>query len=151
MKGLVRERSGYALLIALVALAGIGAVIATGFVLARTESRAGLAAVARIQAQSAAETAAADALRGWNVADTPSRTGQENRIVQVNLPGSVEGTATLRSLGGPVYAIRATGIRRETSGSAIGFAEIEVLVLLDSAQEGRIRPRTYPRGWRILP
>lgn len=151
MRVLTRERGGYALLIALVALAGVGAVIATGFALARSESRAGLAAVARVQAQSAAETAAADALRGWNVSDTPSLPGQETRIVQVNLPGPVEGTATVRSLGGPVYAIRATGLRRESSGGAIGFAEIEVLVLLDSVQEGRIRPRTYPRGWRILP
>ena len=145
------KRSGFALLIALVALAGIGAVITTGFALARSESRAGLAAIARVQAQSAAETAAADALRGWNVTDTPTRAGQENRVVQVSLPGSAEGTATVRSLGGPVYAIRATGVRRDAGGSAIGFAEIEVLVLLDSALEGRIRPRTYPRGWRILP
>lgn len=145
-----RKRDGYALLIALVALSGIGALIATGFELSRIESRAGLAAVARVQAQSAAETAAADALQGWNVAATPNQAGQETRIVQVSLPGSVEGTATVRSLGGPVYSIRATGVRRE-AGSAIGFAEIEVLVLLDSAPEGRIRPRTYPRGWRILP
>ena len=145
------KENGYALMIALVALAGIGAVIATGFALARSESRAGLAAIARVQAQSAAETAATDALRGWNVSETPNQAGQETRIVQVNLPGAVEGTATVRSLGGPVYAIRATGVRREASGGAIGFAEIEVLVLLDSVQEGRIRPRTYPRGWRILP
>jgi hypothetical protein len=144
------KRDGYALLIALVALAGIGALIATDFALARIESRAGIAAVARVQAQSAAETAATDALQGWNLADTPNQAGQETRIVQVNLPGSVEGSATVRSLGGPIYAIHATGVRRE-AGSAIGFAEIEVLVLLDSAQEGRIRPRTYPRGWRILP
>jgi hypothetical protein len=143
--------NGYALLIALVALAGVGAVITTGFALARSESRAGLAAIARVQAQSAAETAAADALRGWNAGDTPGFPGQETRIVQVNLPGPVEGAATIRSLGGPVYAIRATGVRREAGGDAIGFAEIEVLVLLDSAREGRIRPRNYPRGWRILP
>ena len=142
---------GYALLVALVALASVGAVITTGFALAQSESRAGLSAVARVQAQSAAETAAADALRGWDVADTPQAAGQENRIVQLNLPGSVVGVATVRSLGGPVFAIRATGVRREASGSAIGFAEIEVLVLLDSVQQGRIRPRNYPRGWRILP
>lgn len=142
---------GYALLIALVALASVGAVITTGFALAQSESRAGFAAVARVQAQGAAETAAADALRGWDVADTPQAAGQETRLVRLNLPGSVEGIATVRSLGGPVFAIRATGIRREVGGSAIGFAEIEVLVLLDSVSQGRIRPRGYPRGWRILP
>jgi len=151
MRPVAWKRSGYALLIALVSLAGMGAVITTGFALARSESRAGLAAVARVQAQSAAETAAADALRGWNVTDTPIQTGQETGVVQVSLPGSSEGTASVRSLGGPVYAIRAIGVRREAGGSAIGFAEIEVLVLLDSAVEGRIRPRSYPRGWRILP
>lgn len=142
---------GYALLIALVALAAVGAVITTGFALAQSESRAGFAAVARVQAQGAAETAAADALRGWDVADTPRAAGQETRLVQLNLPGSVEGIATVRSLGGAVFAIRATGTRREAGGSAIGFAEIEVLVLLDSVLQGRIRPRNYPRGWRILP
>jgi hypothetical protein len=151
MKDPSRGPGGYALLIALVALAGVGSVITTGFALAKSESRAGRAAIAQVQAQSAAETAAADALRGWNVSDTPSRAGQENRIVKVNLPGAAEGTASVRSIGGPVYAIRATGVSREASGDAIGFAEIEVLVLLDSAQEGRIRPRIYPRGWRILP
>jgi hypothetical protein len=151
MKLLTRDRGGYALLIALVALGGMGAVVSTGFALARSESRTGLSALARVQAQSAAETAAADALLGWNRADTPTQPGQEFRIVQVNLPGAVEGAATVRSLGGPVFAIRATGIRREAGGGAIGFAEIEVLVLLDSTPEGRIRPRTYPRGWRILP
>lgn len=142
---------GYALLVALVALASVGAVITTGFALAQGESRAGLAAMARVQAQSAAETAATDALRGWDVAATPQGVGEENRIIQLNLPGSVLGVATVRSLGGPVFAIRATGVRRGAGGSAIGFAEIEVLVLLDSVPQGRIRPRSYPRGWRILP
>jgi hypothetical protein len=142
---------GFALLATMVALAGIGAIVVIGFALAQNENRTGLEAVARVQAQAAAETAAADALLGWDTTKTPHLVGEEQRIVALHLPGATEGTATVRAMGGPVYAIRATGVRRESSGDAIGTAELEVLVLLDSAEAGRIRPRLYPRGWRILP
>jgi hypothetical protein len=146
-----RCRRGVALVLALVALVGLGAIVTTGFALARSESQAGFAALARVLARSAAETVIADALEGWPVEETPVTPGEERRLVTLTFPGGAEGSATLRSLGGSVFAIHGVGQRRAPAGGAIGFAEIEVLVLLDSAPAGRIRPRVYPRGWRILP
>ncbi len=142
---------GFALLLAIGTLVGLAGIVLTAAVLSQNESRSGLAALGSIEAKAAALTAASDALEGWNQSDTPQVPGQERRIVAVTVPGPAEGTATLRSLGGPIYAIRANGVRRDVSGRAIGSAEFEVLILLDSAISGRVRPRVYPRGWRILP
>ncbi len=147
----VDGRRGFALLLALGTLLGLAAIVLTAAMLAQNEARSGLAALARIEAQGAALTAASDALEGWSEADTPLVPGEERTIVTVTNPGPVTGTATLRSLGGPVFAIRANGVRREASGSAMGYASIEILILLDSVAGGRVRPRVYPRGWRILP
>lgn len=144
-------RRGFALLLALGALIGLAAIVLTAGILARSESRSGFAAMARLQATAAALTAASQALEGWNASETPLSPGQERRIVTLEVPGPAEGTATLRSLGGPVFAIRAIGVRREASGNATGYAAMEVLILLDSTMAGRVRPRVYPRGWRILP
>jgi hypothetical protein len=140
-----------ALLFALVALVALGAILITGFALARGEGRSGSRALARVQARAAAETVIADALEGWDSDSTPRQPGAERLLVELGFPGGARGTATLRSLGGPVFAIRGTGVRAQPDGDAIGFAEIEVLVLLDSSADGRVRPRVYPRGWRILP
>jgi hypothetical protein len=144
-------RSGVALLHALVAVAALGAILTTGFALARGESRSGSRALARVQARAAAESVIADALEGWDPDRTPGQPGAERLLAELTFPGGARGTATLRSLGGPVFAIRGTGVQGQPGGDAIGFAEIEVLVLLDSSANGRIRPRVYPRGWRILP
>jgi len=147
-----RQETGAALLLAIVVLAGLGAVTLAGFTLARTESRAGHAALARLQARGAAEAALAEALMGWPETRTPLPAGEETRLVALTVPGPASGFATLRSLGGPVFALRGSGIRRDQAGNALGVVEMEVLVLLDSAGPDSVaRPRVYPRGWRILP
>jgi hypothetical protein len=142
---------GFALLLAIGTLLGLTAIVLTAGLLAQSESRSGLAALARVEAQAAAMTAATDALEGWNESETPLVPGEERRIVTLTGSGPAEGTATVRSLGGPIYAIRAIGVRRDHAGSAIGYAGIEVLILLDSTISERVTPRVYPRGWRILP
>lgn len=142
---------GIALLLVLLALGGVAAILTSAFLLARDESRAGLAALARVQAEAAAEAALTDALNGWDSTRTPDPPGEETRLVSLRFPGSAEGTATVRWLGGTVYRIRSSAVRRTGSGTAIAFVEREALVLLDSAASGRVSPRVYPRGWRILP
>ncbi|HLB53677.1 MAG TPA: hypothetical protein VJK71_01045 [Gemmatimonadales bacterium] len=143
---------GMALLLAIVGLTSLGAITITGFLLARAERQAGRAAVARVQARGAADAALTEALLGWPEIRTPVAVGAETQLVVVTVPGPAEGTATLRSLGGPVFALHGEGVRRDRGGSAIGFVETELLVLLDSAgPDSLVRPRVYPRGWRILP
>ena len=140
------------MLIALATLAALGAVSVTAYTLARFESRAGLAALARVQGRSAAESALAEALGGWRATRTPRGIGEEVELARVALPGNASGVATVRNLGGPVYLLRGVGARRDRDGNAIGFAAIELLVLLDSAgPDSVVKPREYPRGWRILP
>ena len=146
------SRAGAAILFALLALVGLGAVALTGFALAQAERVASQSALARLQARAAADAALAEAVQGWPVGTTPSAVGQEAGLVSLSVPGPALGTATLRALGGPVFAIRGEGIRRDQAGNAIGFAELELVVLLDSAgPDSVIRPRLYPRGLRILP
>jgi len=147
-----RTRRGAALLIALGTLTALGAVSVTAYTLARSENRAGQAALARVQGLGAAESALAEALGGWQASRTPTGIGEEVELARVALPGNASGVATVRNLGGPVYLLRGEGARRDRDGNAIGFAAIELLVLLDSAgPDSMVKPRKYPRGWRILP
>ncbi|MGQ0701511.1 MAG: hypothetical protein ACT4PM_00080 [Gemmatimonadales bacterium] len=146
------ESRGAALLLALLTLVGLSAVALTAFALAQAERAASQSALARLQARAAADAAIADALQGWPAGFTPSAPGEEAELVSLSVPGPADGTATLRSLGGPVFAIRGQGIRRDQAGNAMGFAELELVLLLDSAGSDSItRPRLYPRGLRILP
>ncbi|HEV8599050.1 MAG TPA: hypothetical protein VGQ69_06790 [Gemmatimonadales bacterium] len=145
-------RRGIALLIAVVALSALGVISLTGLALARAESRAGLAAVARIQARAAAEAVLAEALLGWPVASTPSTPGAEVLLAQLSVPGPAQAEVRLRALGGPIYALEASGQRVSLAGELLGAARLELLVRLDPPDSGgTIRPRPYPRGWRALP
>ena len=141
-----------ALLLAVAAIAALGMISLTGFELARMERAAGLAAMAEVQARSAAETALADAMAGWPRWQTPGPPGQEWVLTTVALPGPAAGQAVVRSLGGPVLSIRASGIRRDAAGQRLAEILIEQLVRLDSvAPDSLIHPRKYPLGWRLLP
>jgi len=145
-------RKGIALLLAVVVLSALGVISLTGLALARGERRAGLTAVARVQARAAAEAALADALLGWPAASTPVAPGQELLLVQLTVPGPAQGLARVRALGGPIYALEATGERVSQAGDLLGAARLELLVLLDPPDStGATRPRPYPRGWRSFP
>jgi hypothetical protein len=145
------NRRGVALLFAVAVIAALGVISLTAFGLARQERAAGVAAVAEAQARGAAEAALADALAGWPKSETPVMPGQETLLGSVVLPGSATGEARVRSLGGPVFAIRAVGTRRG-GGVAIAAMMLEELVRLDStAPDSLIHPRKYPLGWRLLP
>lgn len=143
---------GVALLMAIVATAALGLISVTGYVLARAERAAGLAAVARVQARGAAEAAASEALVGWPPERTPIAPGEESLLARVTGPGPAEGTASLRGLGGPLFAIRADGVRKDRAGEALALVRLELLVLLEPiGADSLVHPRIYPRGWRLLP
>jgi hypothetical protein len=137
---------------AVAVIAALGTISLSGFALARMERAAGESAVAEIQARGAAEAALADAMAGWPRQFTPVLAGQEVLIALVSLPGRATGRAVVRALGGPVYSLRATGVRLTTAGVPLASIRVELLVRLDSlASDSLIHPCKYPLGWRLLP
>ena len=152
MRGISENERGVVLLLAVTVLVAVGMISLTGLALARAERMAGLAAVARVQARAAAEAALTEAMRGWPAADTPSPAGEELVLARVTVPGPADGQASVRALGGPIYALEASGTRRSLAGEPLGSVRLELLVLVDPPDStGTARPRRYPRGWRILP
>ncbi len=146
------NRRGAALLFAVAAIAALGMISITGFGLARMEGAAGLAAMAEVQARGAAEAALAEAMAGWPKPQTPVLPGQETLLSTVSLPGPATGRAVVRALGGPVFSIHSSGIRRSVGGEVLAAIVMEQLIRLDSAgSDSLIRPRKYPLGWRLLP
>ena len=146
------NRRGIALLVAVVVLAALGVISVTGFALGQAERVAGTLAVAEVQARGAAEGAMADALGGWPPERTPVGAGSEQRVSDVTLPGPAVGRAVVRALGGRVYSILGIGERRDRSGRVLARVREELLVTLDSiGPDSLVRPRLYPRGWRLLP
>jgi Tfp pilus assembly protein PilX len=146
------REAGVALLLALVVLVALGAVSLTALTLARTESLAGLAAVARVQARGAAEAALAVARLGWPASSTPGQPGAEISLASVTVPGPADGQAKLRNLGGSLYGLEASGVRRSAAGLPLASIRLELLVLLGAPDSNSIvHPSVYPRGWRLLP
>ena len=146
------RNAGIALVLTVALLAALGVISLSALALARTERAVGLAALARVQARGAAEAALAHALPGWPGAMTPPNPGDSVRLVSLVLPGRAVGLVTLRALGGPIYALEASGVRTAVAGDTLGSARLELLVLLEPPDSlAVVRPRPYPRGWRLLP
>ncbi|NOT09012.1 MAG: hypothetical protein HOP28_12505 [Gemmatimonadales bacterium] len=146
------NRGGAALFLAVVVLSAVGAIVASALLLARAERAQGTAAVAEVQARGAAEAAVAEALLGWPKGLTPSRPGESVPLSTITRPGGAQASASVRALGGPILAIRGEGVRRDAAGGILARVAIELLVRLDStAGDSVIRPKRYPRGWRLLP
>ena len=146
------QSRGVAVLLALVALAAVGVMSLTALALARGERSAGLASLARVQARGAAEAALAQAMAGWPSAFTPLAPGDSSLLATVTAPGPAWGSSYVLGLGGPVFAIRAAGVRLSASGEELGAVRVELLVLLAPPDSlGVTRPRSYPRCRRVLP
>lgn len=146
------NRRGFALLLALAALACLGAVAATGVALAIREAASGRSARNELWARSAAETALAESFRGWERVITPRSRGDSAPLAAVFFPGLSRGSAVLRSLGGAILAIEATGEALGPAGAVMTRSRVELLVRLDSAgPDSLIRPRPIRRGWRQIP
>jgi hypothetical protein len=146
------NRRGVALLMAVAAVFVLGMIVLSGFALARAERSAGLASVAEVQASGAAEAALADALAGWPGTRTPVFPGQESALVSVQTAGSAYGEAWVRNLGGPIFAVRASGVRLDAAGQPLARSTVELLVRLDSTNpDSLIHPRKVPLGWLRFP
>ena len=148
----MRGERGIALLIVVSMLGTLAAITLTAFTLAKSQREGGLAALARVQARGAAEAALAQAFQGWPSALVPLMPGQEVQLASFAGPGPASGSASLRFLGGPIYAIRATGVRLSVAGDTLGLVRLELLARLGSPDSAAvIHPVPYPRGWRVLP
>ena len=146
------NRRGIALLVAIVVLAVLGVISATGLALGLAERSAGVLAVAEVQARGAAEAAIAQATLGWPASRTPVAPGGELVLSELLLTGPSRGRTRVRALGGRVYSIRGVGERVDQYGRILAAVRAELLVVLDSiGTDSLARPRAYPRGWRLLP
>ena len=140
-------RRGLALLLAVASLAALGMVAASGVMLATREAALGQRALAGVRARGAADAALAEAYRGWPAGLTPLMPGDSVQIAVVALPGSAAGSVFLRALGGPVYALRATG-----EVGSLALQRLELLIEIDTTgTDSLVRPLPIARGWRPIP
>lgn len=145
------NRKGIALLLAVMALALLGAVSATAFSLAREEARIGREALATLHARSAAEASAVAALGGWRRELTPIVPGDSLVLPPVSAGGD-EGTVVVRALGGSILALESTGRAGAPGGTSQARIRLQLLVRLDSAEcDSLVYPRRISRGWRVIP
>ena len=146
------NRRGFALLVVVAALAVLGTLTATGLALAIREAAIGRSILADARARAAAEGALAEAFRGWNPGATPASPGDSLPLAPVVFSGGVTGQAVLHALGGPILALRSTGLVSGPGGVVLGRSRIERLIRVDSAgSDSLFRPRFIGRGWRLIP
>ena len=146
------NRRGFALLVVVAALAVLGALTATGLALAIREAAVGRSTLADARARAAAEAALAEAVRGWNPGATPASPGDSLALGPVVFSGGVTGKAVLHALGGPILALRSTGLVSSPGGAVLGRSRIERLIRVDSSgPDSLFRPRFVGRGWRLIP
>jgi hypothetical protein len=146
------NRRGFALLVAMAALTVLGAISATGVALAVREAALGRSQLADAKARAAAESAQAEAFRGWSRATTPVLLGDSLVLSAVAFSGGTAGQAVLHALGGPILALRATGMVAGPGGAVQGRSRIERLIRVDSAgADSLFRPRFISLGWRLIP
>jgi hypothetical protein len=146
------NRRGFALLVAVAGLAVLGVMSATGVALAVREAALGRAALVDASARAAAEGALAEAFRGWTRATTPVLPGDSLALSPVAFSGGVVGQAVLHALGGPILALRATGVVGGPGGAVLGRSRIERLIRVDSmGPDSLFRPRFIGLGWRLIP
>jgi hypothetical protein len=141
------NRRGLALLLAVASLAVLGVVTASGVLLAMREAGLGRQALAGVRARAAAEAALTEAFRGWPADITPAMPGDSVPIAAISLPGPARGSVFLRALGGPVFALRASG-----EAGSLSTQRIELLIEIDTVGAGSLRrPQPIGRGWRAIP
>ncbi|HJR34268.1 MAG TPA: hypothetical protein VJ817_04920 [Gemmatimonadales bacterium] len=146
------NRRGFALLVAVAALVALGAITGTGVALAVREAALGRSALADATARAAAEGALAEAFRGWNRTTTPVLPGDSLALSTAAFSTGAWGQAVLHALGGPILALRATGVVTGPGGAVLGRSRIERLIRVDSAgSDSLFRPRFIGLGWRPIP
>lgn len=146
------SRKGFALLVAVAALTVLGIITATGVALASREAALGRSALADATARAAAEGALAEAFRGWNRASTPVLPGDSLALSAATFAGGAVGQAVLHALGGPILALRATGVVAGPGGAVLARSRVERLIRVDSTgSDSLFRPHFIGLGWRLIP
>ena len=146
------NRRGFALLVSVSALTVLGAITATGLALAIREAALGRTALIDAAARGAAEGALAEAFRGWDRGSSPILPGDSLALVPVVFSGGAAGSAVVHALGGPILALRATGVVSGPGGALLGRVRIERLFRVDSAgSDSLFRPHFIGLGWRLIP
>ena len=146
------SRRGFALLVAVAALTVLGVMTATGVALAVREAGLGRSALADATARAAAESAIAEAFRGWNRATTPVFSGDSLALSPATFAGGAVGQAVLHALGGPILALRATGEVAGPGGAVLARVRVERLIRVDSTgSDSLFRPRFIGLGWLLIP
>ena len=146
------SRRGFALLVVVAALTVLGVISAIGVALSVREAALGRTALADAAARAAAEGALADAFRGWNRATTPVLPGDSLALSGAVFAGGAVGQAVLHALGGPILALRATGVVPGPGGAVLARSRVERLIRVDSAgPDSLFRPRFIGLGWRLIP
>lgn len=145
------NRRGVALLVAVMALAVLGAVAATLLGLTLTESALGRSSLSVAQAEALAEGAASEGWRGWSAALTPLAPGDSLEVARF-AGASGEGRAVVRALGGPLFALEATAPIASLAGRPPSRVGVLMIVALDSLPgDSLVVPHFVARGWRLIP
>jgi hypothetical protein len=146
------NRKGFALLLTMAALGILAVITATGLALAAREAALGRSVLTDAKARAAAEGALAEAFRGWNRGTTPVLPGDSLVLASAAFSGGVTGQAVLHALGGPILALRSTGVVRGPGGAALARSRVERLIRVDSSgADSLFRPRPIGLGWRSIP
>jgi hypothetical protein len=139
------------LFVAVLSLAILGAVAATMLGLTFTESALGRSSLSVAQAEAVAEGAASEAWRGWPSALTPLAPGDSLEVARF-VAALGEGTAVVRALGGPLFALEASAPLTTIAGRPPSRVGIVLVVALDSLPgDSLVAPHLVARGWRLIP
>jgi len=146
------NRKGFALLLTMAALGILAVISATGFALAAREADLGRSILTDAKARAAAEGALAEAFRGWNRGTTPVLPGDSLVLASAGFSGGVSGQVVLQALGGPILALRSTGVVWGPGGAPPARSRVERLIRVDSSgADSLFRPRLIGLGWRPIP
>jgi hypothetical protein len=140
----MRER-GTALLVAVFALALMGALVATAFHVGLLEQRTGRNALYAAEAAVAADAAAAEVLGNWEAyPQLPAlATGDSVTLPRVALGGHAAAQATVVRLGDALYLTRGHGSRLDGSGEVLAQRRVTVLVRALGAAVAPLAQRSW--------
>ena len=132
-KTTVSQQQGAALLLAVVALAAIGAMVAGCFLAGWLEQHGAAASRYGAAAFEAAEAGAAQTIAGWRPALSRLPLHADS-VVLTGASGLTDYTATVTRLGTGTFLVRSEGRRLAAGGTALAQRLVGVFVRLDAAQ-----------------
>jgi hypothetical protein len=136
---------GTALLVAVFALALIGALVASAFHVGHLEQRTGRNALYTAEAAGAADAAAAEVLGNWEAYPqlTALAIGDSVTLPPAALGGHAAAQATVVRLGDVLYLVRGQGSRLDRSGAGLAQRRVTVLVRAYGAAVAPLAQRSW--------